>query len=263
MAQNKLTYREMDKIRIGKDITVTGSITVNGIAVCLEGLDLVAVATSKSDIMREYPLELSVSGSSFSITFRGRDMIGFLEDGTVEYKIPLGKYIISLWQNRGELYEAAWDVQVFQLVSHTFKENDDEDGLDVGHCDLGVIDFTNKFLLEVTSRLEAIDAAKMQYDIMRQGLGEYKAFFEEVKEAYESGALNGKDLTWDDLTDEQKESLRGKPGKDGKDGLDGGLLFPDFNFDPESGELLIVGTDNEMSRFDYDEEESELIIKFQ
>lgn len=252
----------MDKIRIGKDITVTGIITVNGVAVCLEGLNLEAVATSKGDTMKEYPLELDVSGSTFTITMRGRDMIDFLYDGTIEYKVPLGKYIISLWQNRGELLETAWDVQAFQLVAHTFKENDDADGLDLGHVDLGVVDFTNKFLLEIQEKLGEIDEAKATFDILNESLGEYKAFFEEFKEAYENGELNGKDLKFEDLTDEQKEQLRGEPGKDGKDGVSGGFLFPTFDYLPEDGELIIVGSEAEIERFDFDEDESELIIKF-
>lgn len=251
----------MDKIRIGKDITVTGAITVNGVAVDLEGLDLVAVATSKSDTMKEYPLELAVSGSSFAITFRGADMIDFLDGGVIEYKIPLGKYIISLWQNRGKMFETAWDVQVFQLVSHTFKENDDEDGLEVGHVDLGVIDFTNKYLVEVQNALQSLVEAKTQFDVLNESLGEYKTLFEEIKEKYENGELNGKDLKFEDLTDEQKAELKGEPGKDGKDGLSGGFLFPTMDFDPESGELLVVGTKAEMQRFDYDDEENELVIK--
>lgn len=251
----------MDKIRIGKDITTTGSITVNGVAVCLEGLDLKAVATSKSDVMKEYPLELSVSGSSFAITFRGRDMIEFNEDGTVEYLIPLGKYIISLWQNRGELYETAWDVLAFQLVAHTFKENDEEDGLEVGHVDLGVIDFTNSYLLELKTKVEEFDAAKEEYDILKQSLGEYKTLFDEVKTAYENGDFNGKDLTYDDLTDEQKAELKGEKGEDGKDGLSGGFLFPSIDYDPETGEMIVLGNAGELQRFDYDNDTEELVIR--
>lgn len=251
----------MDKIRIGKDIIVTGMVTVNGAAVNLEGLELVAVAASKSDTMKEYPLELVVCGSSFTITLRGADTIGFLEDGVVEYKMPLGKYIISLWQNRGKVHETAWDVQVFQLVSHTFKENDDEDGLEVSHVDLGVIDFTNKYLMELRERVDEFDAVRDEYEVLKVGLGEYKVLFEEIKVKYESGELNGRDLRFEDLTDEQKAELRGEKGEDGKDGLSGGFLFPEIDYDPVTGEMVVVGNAGELQRFDYDDVENELIIR--
>ena len=251
----------MDKIRIGKDITTTGIITVNGDAVCLEGLNLTAVATSKSDVMREYPLELSVSGSSFAITWRGVEQIAFGDEGEIEYKVPLGKYIVSLWQNRGEVYQTAWDVLAFQLVAHTFKENDDEDGLEVGHVDLGVIDFTNKYLVEIKASLDELESAKAQFAVLNESLGEYKGFFEEFKAAYENGELNGKDLKFEDLTDEQKAELKGEKGEDGKDGLSGGFLFPTIDYDPESGEMIVIGNAGELQRFEYDDEENEIIIK--
>lgn len=143
--------RIMDRIRIGKDITLCGVLTVNGIAVDLAGLDLEAVATNKSG-MTEYPCEITVSGNAFTVTLRGHR-----KDGP---ELALGKYVISIWQNRGSDRQTVWDVLAFQLVQWTFKENDDDDGLDVQKVDLGVIEVTDKAVAEAhEAAMEAHEAA--------------------------------------------------------------------------------------------------------
>lgn len=137
----------MDKIRIGKDITVNGAFTIGGVPLTLDGLTLEAVAVLKSSPEKEYPLELSVSGNTFSVTFRGKD------------HEETGKYIITIWQNRGDIGETAWDVQAFKLVDYTFKENDDDDGLDVVRLDLGAVEITNKVIEDTIAAGEDARAA--------------------------------------------------------------------------------------------------------
>ena len=112
---------------------------------------------------------------------------------------------------------------------------------------------------------------------------------------------DGRPLTWDDLTPEQKaelkgdpfryedftpeqlEGLRGEPGTPGepgytpqkgidyfdgdpgapgKDGMSGGLLFPNIDYDPVAGTIVIKGLEQEVSRITFDDETNELVITF-
>lgn len=94
----------------------------------------------------------------------------------------------------------------------------------------------------------------------------------------------GDPLTWDDLTPEQKASLKGEKGDKGDqgiqgeqgpqgiqgekgdkgdkgdDGASGGMLFPSMNFNAEDGILTITGLKQEVERISYDEENGVLTI---
>lgn len=97
----------------------------------------------------------------------------------------------------------------------------------------------------------------------------------------------GDALTWDDLTPEQKASLKGErgdkgdqgiqgeqgpqgiqgekgdkgdKGDKGNDGASGGMLFPKMDFNAEDGILTITGLKQEVERISYDEENGVLTI---
>ena len=76
----------------------------------------------------------------------------------------------------------------------------------------------------------------------------------------------GDALTWDDLTEEQKASLKGEKGDKGdkgdkgNDGASGGMLFPKMDFNAEDGILTITGLKQEVERISYDEENGVLTI---
>lgn len=94
----------------------------------------------------------------------------------------------------------------------------------------------------------------------------------------------GDALTWDDLTPEQKASLKGEKGDKGDqgiqgeqgpqgiqgekgdkgdkgdDGASGGMLFPKMDFNAEDGILTITGLKQEVERISYDEENGVLTI---
>ena len=94
----------------------------------------------------------------------------------------------------------------------------------------------------------------------------------------------GDPLTWNDLTEEQKASLKGEKGDKGdqgiqgeqgpqgiqgekgdkgdkgNDGASGGMLFPKMDFNAEDGILTITGLKQEVERISYDEENGVLTI---
>ena len=53
----------------------------------------------------------------------------------------------------------------------------------------------------------------------------------------------------------------GEKGEKGDTGISGGLLFPEMDFDPETGVLTIRGLEQEVQRISYDESTAELVIR--
>lgn len=147
----------MDKIRLGKDIILSGQLEVGGIVRDLANLDLCAVATNKSTMV-EYPCEfVKLQGDEnkgrFKITLRGYQGAGNTE-------LTTGKYIVSIWQNRNKNDEAVWDIQAFQLVQWTFKETDlEDDDLEVMALNIGTVEVTNQVIMAAQEAASAANAA--------------------------------------------------------------------------------------------------------
>lgn len=189
----------MAKIRIGKDIILRGSLTFNGEEINLVGLNLKAVATLKSDPDYHVLLgRVGGYGSNESEEETNESEMGYLKvaaNGSFEIGFygmnqeEVGKYIITLWQNYGDIGETAWDVQAFQLVQYSFKEDDDVDGLEIGIVNLGTIDFTDNLLKNIKEMYDKLDDLyKLTYelDTSMQQLGEDLRNAENVRvEAFE------------------------------------------------------------------------------
>lgn len=112
-------------------------------------------------------------------------------------------------------------------------------------------------------RLEAeqqrIENEQQRVEAEHGRMTQFEQMMDEASEAIEGAEnvdaeLNGYDLTITNRSGQSKTVYT--------KGVSGGLLFPEMNFDPETGILTIIGLQQEVDRIRYDYDTAELIISF-
>lgn len=107
----------MKKIRIGKTIDLRWVIYVNGMEQDLTGFDLSLVLVDAYGRQRDIEDFSINNGNVLEFTLNGKDFNS------------LGKYIISLYVNKGKDNQSVLDYRyAFELVKYTDQEEDEIDG---------------------------------------------------------------------------------------------------------------------------------------
>lgn len=112
----------------------------------------------------------------------------------------------------------------------------------------------------IEAEQQRIENEQQRVEAEHGRMTQFEQMMDEASEAIEGAEnvdaeLNGYDLT---ITNRfgQSKTVYTK-------GVSGGLLFPEMNFDPETGILAIRGLQQEVDRIRYDYDTAELIISFQ
>ena len=128
----------MRKIRVGKTITCTMTITTDGEAVSLEGESL-AVDFVCEGRLHHWAEDVSVSGNTVTAVFEGSQQ----KLPRPGYSGSLGRYTVTVYKNHGDSAQTLVDfVTPFFLVPFTQDEESDEsDSLATETIDLGEGDF--------------------------------------------------------------------------------------------------------------------------
>lgn len=235
-----------NNFRIGKDLSIVWSLLTNGKPVSLEGRHLSLELTDPMGYEQE--LAIQVEGCVVKAWFLG------------DAQKRLGVYKLTLWENKGESGQTVVDnCNAFELVRCSEQENG---GYELGESELII---RSCLAVGVAGATPTIDPETGHWVIGGIDTG--------IKAKGEDGYTPQKDVDYFDGKDGEDgkdghtpqkgiDYFDGKDGKDGKDGISGGLLMPDMVFEVETGDLHISGTEAELSRIGYDEDESELVLKF-
>lgn len=102
--------RPIPKNRIGKTFQCKWAITTNGEPTSLEGRDLTLMLIDPMGISTKVQFTIERE-NTISFTFQGKD------------QKKLGKYMLSLYENKDKLNQTVVDVDAFILVDYTYKES--------------------------------------------------------------------------------------------------------------------------------------------
>lgn len=144
----------MKSIRIGKDINLAWTITIDGVSRDLAGLDLTLF------------LHDDVSGECRQIDFTTSfDTLRFTFAGTEQRNI--GVYRATLWLNKGKSGQAVLDDSTaFRLVPRTEMEGGTDDNVQTASVELSGNLANDGIPQELYERLEALEQAKFSVRII-------------------------------------------------------------------------------------------------
>lgn len=185
----------MRNIRFGKDITTRWRVRTNGENVSLENRDLHLFLTDQFGNKTELPFVVEDT-NLVSFMWWGKDHKRY------------GNHIVTLFENLGEEGQTCVDaVDYVNIVEYTTQENDaTSDNLTFETVDLeGDLTTTGRGL------------NNYELWILAGHEGTLEDFLEWSKGEQGDPGEDGKSLTFDDLTEEQKEQLRGLKGDPGAD----------------------------------------------
>lgn len=222
----------MKKIRIGKDIKARWSVTVNGEPADLASMDLKLIVQDSFGRCREQPFV--IEGSDIVFAFRGTE------------QRTLGRYAVTLWANHGKNGQTCLDnCEAFYLVQRTCQEDDGAaEGLSAesvslsGDMALGVQGKSayEAWLSQGHEGTEADFVAwlrKPAEDIADEAMKLCRDAADLAREIGDHPPVigdNGNWFVWDIGRDLYIDT--GKPST-------GDVLFPTFNIDPETMELVM------------------------
>ena len=111
----------------------------------------------------------------------------------------------------------------------------------------------------IEAEQQRIENEQQRVEAEHGRMTQFEQMMDEASEAIEGAEnvdveLNGYDLTITNRLGQSKTVYT--------KGVSGGLLFPEMNFDPETGILAIRGLQQEVDRIRYDYDTAELIISF-
>ena len=111
----------------------------------------------------------------------------------------------------------------------------------------------------IEAEQQRIENEQQRVEAEHGRMTQFEQMMDEASEAIEGAEnvdaeLNGYDLTITNRSGQSKTVYT--------KGVSGGLLFPEMNFDPETGILTIRGLQQEVDRIRYDYDTAELIISF-
>ena len=111
----------------------------------------------------------------------------------------------------------------------------------------------------IEAEQQRIENEQQRVEAEHGRMTQFEQMMDEASEAIEGAEnvdaeLNGYDLTITNRLGQSKTVYT--------KGVSGGLLFPEMNFDPETGILTIRGLQQEVDRIRYDYDTAELIISF-
>lgn len=188
----------MRNIRFGKDIATRWRVRTNGENAPLENRDLHLFLTDQFGDKTELPFVID-DVNIVSFMWWGKDHRRY------------GHHIVTLYENLGVEGQTCVDaVDYVNLVEYTTQETDaTSDNLSLETVDL-------EGDLTITSR----GMNNYELWLLDGHEGTLSDFLEWSRGPQGEPGEDGKSLTFDDLTDVQKEQLKGKQGEPGKDGLD-------------------------------------------
>lgn len=146
----------MKSIRIGKDINLAWTITIDGVSRDLAGLDLSLYLHHDESGVRKQ-VEFTTSFDTLRFTFAG----------TEQRKI--GVYRATIWLNKGKSGQAVLDDSTaFRLVPRTEMEGGTDDNVQTASVELSGNLATDGVPQEVYERLKALEQAKFSVRIIEK-----------------------------------------------------------------------------------------------